>query len=114
MFLYPDIFVSGADREDHYCGGSNIPHTYKINKGANPNLSLDFSLTDIDGYVPKNQKLFTYPFNYILCSNNSGANVIYKYEDFYRYDDDDDKVFMTPSFTIKACITPRRFNSYDT
>ena len=38
--------------------------------------------TTIDGYTPKNNKLFTRQFNYLMASNNNGANVTYNYEDF--------------------------------
>lgn len=30
----------------------------------------------------KNSKLFTYPYSYLLASNNTGNDIIYKYEDF--------------------------------
>lgn len=36
----------------------------------------------IDGYTPKNNKLFTSPYNYIHFTNNSGTEVEYHYEDF--------------------------------
>lgn len=35
---------------------------------------------DIDGYTPKNKKLFNYPYNFLSVSNNMGGNNIYKYE----------------------------------
>ena len=35
-----------------------------------------------EGYTPKNNKLLTFPYCYILADNNAGANVVYKYEDF--------------------------------
>lgn len=38
--------------------------------------------TTLNGYTPKNNKLFTYPFNYLMCTNNNGVNNIYNYEDF--------------------------------
>ena len=34
------------------------------------------------GYTPKNNKLFTYPYCYVLADNNTGSNVVYRYEDF--------------------------------
>lgn len=34
-------------------------------------------------YKPKNNKVFVYPYNYMLISNNVGNYNIYKYEDFY-------------------------------
>lgn len=33
-------------------------------------------------YAPKNNKLYCYPWNYLLVSNNNGSQNIYKYEDF--------------------------------
>ena len=39
--------------------------------------------TTIDGYTPKNNKCFCYPYNYILISNNGGSDFVYHWEDFY-------------------------------
>lgn len=38
--------------------------------------------TTIDGYVPRNNKLFTGEFCYMVASNNSGADAIFKFEDW--------------------------------
>jgi len=38
--------------------------------------------TTLNGYTPKNNKVFCYPNTYILLSNNTGENNIYKYELF--------------------------------
>lgn len=38
--------------------------------------------TSLDGYVPRNNKLFTSPFCYLMLSNSTGENQIYKYELF--------------------------------
>lgn len=38
--------------------------------------------TAIDGYVPKNNKLFCSPYNYLMITNNGGADVCYAWEDF--------------------------------
>lgn len=37
----------------------------------------------IDGYTPKNNKLFTKEFNYLYITNNAGTDVTFNYEDFY-------------------------------
>ena len=34
------------------------------------------------GYVPRNQKLLTFPFRYMQASNNAGQITTYRYEDF--------------------------------
>ena len=38
--------------------------------------------TNLDTYVPRNNKLFTYPYRYFNISNNAGSNATYKYELF--------------------------------
>lgn len=38
--------------------------------------------TTIDGYTPKNNKLFCYPFCYLYATNNSGGESIYHFEDW--------------------------------
>lgn len=43
------------------------------------NISPDINTT-IDGYTPHNKKLFVYPYNFLLCSNNSGKTATYKWE----------------------------------
>lgn len=35
-----------------------------------------------EGFTPKNNKLYCYPYNYLVVTNNIGSNNIYKYEDF--------------------------------
>jgi hypothetical protein len=34
----------------------------------------------LDGYTPKNNKLFCYPYSYLYVSNNQGNSAVYKYE----------------------------------
>lgn len=38
--------------------------------------------TTIDGYKPKNNKLFCQPYNYLLITNNGGSDLTYAWEDF--------------------------------
>lgn len=44
-------------------------------------LSIDKQLSFSD-YVPKNNKCFCYPYNYLTASNNNGNMNLYKYENF--------------------------------
>lgn len=45
-------------------------------------LELEKPYHDIDGYVPKNNKLFCYPYNYIVLNNNAGSANEIRYELF--------------------------------
>lgn len=44
---------------------------------------LDFGInTTIDGYTPRNKKLFVYPYNMMYVSNNQGNSAEYRWEEF--------------------------------
>lgn len=58
-------------------------------KVANPEikpLSFGDLPLDFDGYVPSNNKMFSYPYCFIHISNNVGAAVDYKFERFSETD----------------------------
>ena len=55
------------------------------------------SPTSINGYVPKNNKLFTYPYNCLSISNNVGTQAEFRYEDFIN---------NTPVFSLVAAVSP--------
>ena len=53
--------------------------------------------TTLNGYTPKNNKMFTGEFNYMYVTNNAGADAKYNYEDFYN---------NTPVFSLLGAVTP--------
>ncbi|MCQ2737298.1 MAG: hypothetical protein MJ224_01670 [archaeon] len=74
---------------------------------AESDTSVDYSIyiakqSTINGYTPKNNKLLTGQFNYLLVSNNNGASSVYEYENFSG-DDANFKVQMalTPGCSIR-------------
>ena len=105
LYMLP-ISATGIDPE----AGSNVWKTYTYD-----NISTEFCLcpystgvmmleqnltyninTTINGYTPKNGKLFTYPYNYLSISNNNGTQVDFKYEEFIN---------AQPIFDIGCCVT---------
>lgn len=50
----------------------------------------------LDGYTPKNAKLYTYPYNYFMVDNGSGNSLILRYEFFKD---------LTPTFDIESVNT---------
>jgi len=42
--------------------------------------SIPKNNVDLDGYIPKNKKLFNFPYNYLQVHNYNGNSQIYKYE----------------------------------
>ena len=60
----------------------------------NKTISINNTL---DGYTPKNNKMFTKEFNYLYMTNNNGGDVTYAYEDFTN---------NTPKFRIIGAVCP--------
>lgn len=62
-----------------------IPTAF-VRSATSSSTSIGFtksvSFTDIDGYVPKNKKLFTYPYNFMYVTNFQGSSVPFMYEYF--------------------------------
>lgn len=54
--------------------GEQGPYEYEEN--------LDIRHTNLDGYEPKNNKLYTFPFNFLRITNGEGSEHVYKYEFF--------------------------------
>lgn len=57
--------------------------------GQNTPVSSAFQISkpyNLDGYIPKNGKMFTYPYCYLAVSNNMGLTNILHYEKFINQD----------------------------
>ena len=73
-------------------------------KKITPNFATSTGYTpNIDGYVPKNKKLFTYPYNKLIVSNNSGQIGEYKWECF-KYDNKDARFNVTGVFITTPAV----------
>ena len=55
------------------------------------------SPSTLNGYTPKNNKLFVYPYNYFYITNNVGTDADFHYEDFIN---------NTAAFKTVGAITP--------
>ena len=106
IFLAPEQIA--ILRNDHILAGSNTVRTHYLNHGeaSTINKNIALSTNTLDGYIPRNHKLLTNPFRYLLVSNNNGADVVYNYEDFYTGSGDNKVIIQNPAFEINACITP--------
>lgn len=71
--MIPHSIISATD------GGTGIIDTRDIAMNVYIN-------SDATGYTPRNKKLLTYPFNYIIVSNNSGEDHQYRWEWFHSND----------------------------
>lgn len=70
IYQFPKKFSTGS--------GSAIRWDFAI---AGNFSSLNY-IPNIDGYQPRNKKLFIYPYNFLQISNNCGQTAILKWENF--------------------------------
>ena len=84
VYLVPKALVQGIPVPpqnptlDDYEWTGQLSPTYMNYNYAKP--------SSIDGYVPTNNKLFCFPYNYLILSNNSGSSCKYKFEHFTTAD----------------------------
>lgn len=57
-------------------------YPYNANATNFGSITLKKETTLAGDYVPKNNKLFCYPYRYLMISNNAGNNAVYHYELF--------------------------------
>lgn len=85
IFILPNLAIEVSKLVQHTAivGGKEF-NWYTVN------YDMQYSKFDtviekrhsFNNFVPKNNKCFVYPYNYLFVSNNNGSNNIYKYEDF--------------------------------
>ena len=77
MYMCPKPFVNGG----------TIPEDHRIRRGTNgtfydKTMSIVTAGDTLNGYRPKNNKLYTYPFNYFHVDNGNGDALSLRYEFF--------------------------------
>ena len=105
LFMIP-IAIANVSYTDGWSTG-NLGDQTDINFRVLPNSAGVITLRNADitlsspstlnGYTPKNNKLFCYPYNCLTISNNAGTQAEYKYEDFIN---------NTPIFSLVAAVSP--------
>lgn len=72
VYMIPKKLLSWDEASNYYNGVAEpVKYEHKFTKQ-----------TTLNGYTPRNKKLLTYPYNYILNSNNNGSSNILQYEHF--------------------------------
>lgn len=108
LFMIPKILTSvvSGTKETWTISGIGTCNVIYIKE-----TTTDDNITNINAirpshvgknYIPKNNKLFTYPYNYAVLTNNNGISEIFRYEDF-----DFETAFPNNfSFWVSASLTP--------
>ena len=105
IWMYPKNLVRMSTGEQiiHNVTGAR---SWAINMDGLNDVKADL----FEGYEPKNNKLYSYPFNFLYCSNNSGGSAVYRYERFTGADSYTFSCFgaMAPDANVK--IAPKNYN----
>ena len=91
---------------------ANIIGVYTVPNVVNPSVSFTRSKA-LDGYVPRNNKLYTYPYTFMEMNNRVGDVLELKYENFFRTDANSsikslEYVFKLQAFTNYSIIPEAR------
>ena len=107
VFMFPKAFLTGTPYDEDYTPSSQSNDSFKNYKLETNHecvvkpYTFD-APTSIDGYVPKNNKCFIYPYNFMVLEDNAGHRIELKYELW-------DKVQILPSGEYKYvlnCFVP--------
>lgn len=84
IYLYPSIGITTgtAHTVPGASQGNEFNEVYQVTNARHEQVTLPTMPTQIDGYTPKNNKLFTYPYCFIHVENNNGSAIDLKYERF--------------------------------
>lgn len=64
----------------------------------------------LDGYMPKNNKMYTYPFNFLMVHNNNGDSLNLRYE-FFKKNDPKWKIFTTAGYPVQIKLIPDNYKN---
>lgn len=70
----------------------------------------------IDGYKPRNKKLFCYPYNMLVVSNSEGQSITYRYEFFNRAGESttcDFNVYTFGNASPEVVLVPKHYKNVD-
>lgn len=94
MWMYPKELVTLASDESWTDGKV----THKVTGVSNINYEHSGRVGNLNGYTPKNNKMFCYPYNFLYVDNNCGGSAVYRYE---RFGDP-----SRPNFRVCGALSP--------
>lgn len=102
IFILPKKLITLNNNAD---GDENVYNSIKTSYKA-----IEYDITNVSKYykldqhnVVRNNKLFCYPYRYLMVSNNNGSNAIYQYEHFKHPNSEYEN---NATFRVYGAITP--------
>lgn len=105
MWMCPTMFIGSKD-DDGKIKNTSTGSSY--DSDGTEISPLNPATTSLNGYMPKNMKMYTYPYNYFQFDNGVDNSLVLRYEFFEN---------LTPRFRIegtkntpvKACVYPTHY-----
>ena len=86
IFVAPTSFFNGCQFSNIQTDYGNVSVYYPVDDtGVSTMSDNNYTISrpsTLNGYSPKNNKLFTHPFSYITIDNNAGECIVERYENF--------------------------------
>lgn len=96
MFAMPKVMVNNAIDPNHATDIPVMEHECpKFNSGANMSF---------EGYIPRNNKLYTYPYNFLHVTNYQGGSRDYHYEYFDNPKSDNCQFDIICDVSLNPCL----------
>ena len=106
LFMCPTFLLN----EKQETVGSSLYHIVgQSNEAVQEMITIPDSKTNLGSYTPRNKKLLTNPYQYLLVSNNNGGSAIYNFEDFEPVNVEEELTGTTVKelqFALEGCICP--------
>lgn len=98
IFQVPTQYFAGCEK--HVINNKNLYTVASDQVTAHTTALLTSETTitrpaTLNGYTPKNNKCFVYPFSFLVVSNNAGIDTTFHYEDFTN---------ASPKFEIRGAL----------
>lgn len=110
IFILPNSIIPEA----WYGDQSAAPYAQSI--GTIQTIDLDNVSSDVGNptmgnYIPKNNKLLTYPYTFLTVSNNQGTKKVFKYEYFNEDIGKQFKLYFDQSTEPTLALIPHGYNT---
>lgn len=99
VFVIPDSFFSNWITKDGFTGLLS----YSVNFSYSSDITVPRPNSIGTGYVPKNNKMYVYPYSFLQVSNHSGEIINYKWEDFDLFTP---ALIGSIKFRLRGTLTP--------
>ena len=104
MFMGDDYYCEAHASETHnfnIIDDTSAAKTRPFEYLADHIITPPDNPTSLNGYTPRNKKLLTFPYCYIMATNNCGSSAVYRYELFATRPEFDYIGTVCPGMSIK-------------